>query len=147
MALVAEHHFRMTKQESRILAENARKLGVSKSSLSRSLISIPIEVLEVETAKDTEEKTLSLSSSKKYLVYDKKTFPNLLMQLKRWGYHYNQAVHAMNTIASKKFMRPEETESIMLGVITSLNEIEEMRTDFYEQITTIASEPKVMLGR
>lgn len=78
--------FRLAEDDYQKLAERCRKAELSQSSYLRYLIRIPI-VGDVEHGEDV-----------RCIVLDRKSLGKMAKELTRWGYHYNQAVRAMNTI-------------------------------------------------
>ena len=78
--------FRLAEDDYQKLVERCRKAELSKSMYLRYLIRIPIVCDEA-----TEE-------SAPCVVLDKRSIRDISRELTRWGYHYNQAVHAMNSI-------------------------------------------------
>lgn len=78
--------FRLAEYDYQKLVERCRKAELSKSMYLRYLIRIPIVCDEA-----TEE-------SAPCVVLDKRSIRDISRELTRWGYHYNQAVHAMNSI-------------------------------------------------
>ena len=78
--------FRLAEADYQRLVERCRKADLSQSKYLRYLIRIPI-VGEPEHSEDI-----------RCVVLDRKSIAKLSKELTRWGYHYNQAVRAMNTI-------------------------------------------------
>lgn len=78
--------FRLAEDDYQKLVERCREAELSKSKYLRYLIRIPV-VTEGEHAEDVP-----------CLVLDRKSLARISKELTRWGYHYNQAVHAMNSI-------------------------------------------------
>ena len=78
--------FRLAEDDYQKLVERCREAELSKSKYLRYLIRIPV-VTEGEHAEDVS-----------CLVLDRKSLARISKELTRWGYHYNQAVHAMNSI-------------------------------------------------
>ena len=78
--------FRLAEDDYQKLVERCREAELSKSKYLRYLIRIPV-VTEGEHAEDVS-----------CLVLDRKSLARISKELPRWGYHYNQAVHAMNSI-------------------------------------------------
>lgn len=103
-------------------------LNLDKSTYIRSLISIPVALVKTSTQE------LQEGQATRLLIYDRATFSGLHAQLSRWGHHYNQAVHALNIIASKNFMRPEDAERLMAKAITNLRDVEDMRDALVQEI-------------
>lgn len=78
--------FRLAEDDYQELAERCRKAELSQSKYLRYLIRIPI-VTDQEHGEDVQ-----------CIVLDRKSLRKMSRELTRWGYHYNQAVHAMNSI-------------------------------------------------
>ncbi|WP_165047570.1 MULTISPECIES: CopG family transcriptional regulator [unclassified Adlercreutzia] len=78
--------FRLAEDDYQRLAKRCREAELSQSKYLRYLIRIPI-VTEGEQADVVP-----------CIVLDKKSLRRISKELTRWGYHYNQAVHAMNSI-------------------------------------------------
>ncbi|WP_165249022.1 plasmid mobilization protein [Adlercreutzia sp. ZJ141] len=78
--------FRLAEDDYQRLAKRCREAQLSQSKYLRYLIRIPI-VTEGEQADVVP-----------CIVLDKKSLRRISKELTRWGYHYNQAVHAMNSI-------------------------------------------------
>ncbi|WP_172136446.1 CopG family transcriptional regulator [Adlercreutzia sp. ZJ473] len=78
--------FRLAEDDFEKLARRCREAELSQSKYLRYLIRIPI-VTEGEQADVVP-----------CLVLDRKSLRRISKELTRWGYHYNQAVHAMNSI-------------------------------------------------
>lgn len=78
--------FRLAEDDYQKLVERCRKAELSQSNYLRYLIRIPI-VIDAEHGEDV-----------RCIVLDRKSMAKLSKELTRWGYHYNQAVRAMNTI-------------------------------------------------
>lgn len=78
--------FRLAEDDYQKLVERCRKAELSQSSYLRYLIRIPL-VTDSEHGEDV-----------RCIVLDRKSMAKFSKELTRWGYHYNQAVRAMNTI-------------------------------------------------
>lgn len=78
--------FRLTESDYQRLVERCRESELSQSKYLRYLIRIPVLA---EAAKD---------GAPDAVVIDRKSMRKISRELTRWGYHYNQAVHAMNSI-------------------------------------------------
>lgn len=77
-------HVRMSEGEAKRARALAKRLGMTLSDLIRTLLQ------------------LSASSIKEgggLVVIDRTTAVKLAREMRRWGHHYNQAVHALNAIA------------------------------------------------
>lgn len=78
--------FRLAEKDYERLAKRCAEAELSKSNYLRYLIRIPVLA---ERAHDDDTCCV---------VLDKKSLRKMSKELTRWGYHYNQAVHAMNSI-------------------------------------------------
>ena len=78
--------FRLAEDDYQKLVERCRVSELSQSKYLRYLIRIP---MLAEAAK---------GEIPDGVVIDRKTMRQMSRELTRWGYHYNQAVHAMNLI-------------------------------------------------
>lgn len=78
--------FRMDEGDFEILQAACEDLELSRSDYLRYLLRIPLAADGIEPPS-------------RCIVLDKKTFNQLSKELTRWGYHYNQAVRALNAIA------------------------------------------------
>lgn len=78
--------FRLAEEDYQRLAERCRKAELTQSKYLRYLIRTPLVVTE------------DLKEDVYCVVMDKRALRMISRELTRWGYHYNQAVHAMNSI-------------------------------------------------
>lgn len=74
---------RMTSDDFQTLTDSAKRVGMARSEYLRMLIRIPA----------------NHSGDGAVYVIDNRTMAKMLVELIRWGRHYNQAVRALNTIA------------------------------------------------
>lgn len=79
--------FRMADDDYERLVKRCQDIEMSKSEYLRYLVSIPM----VADAEDAE-------ASDKFIVLDRWALRRMSRELTKWGYHYNQAVHATNSI-------------------------------------------------
>lgn len=77
-------HVRMSEDEVARAKALARILGMTLSDLIRTLLQMP---------------TSSVGGGGNLIVIDRVTALKLSREMRRWGHHYNQAVHALNSIA------------------------------------------------
>ena len=78
--------FRLSEKDYTLLTTARESLHLSQSDYLRYLLRIPL-VPDGPAPIDS------------YIVLDQHSLSSLARELKRWGHHYNQAVHAMNSIA------------------------------------------------
>lgn len=77
-------HVRMSEGEINRAKALAKSLGMTLSNLIRTLLQLPAS---------------SIEEGGSVVVIDRTTAVKLVREMRRWGYHYNQAVHALNAIA------------------------------------------------
>lgn len=113
--------FRLSAAESRALNKVSNELDTTPSAYLRGLCRISVKVLSIEEAALKPE--LSRAGSRNSIVvFDNASITGLHMQLRRWGYHLDGSLKALNTIAKREFMRPEETEYICNEAIAAIKE-------------------------
>ncbi len=89
MAVANKTHtlsFRLAEDDYQRLAERCRKAELTQSKYLRYLIRTPLVVTE------------DLKEDVHCVVMDRVALRRISRELTKWGYHYNQAVHAMNSI-------------------------------------------------
>ena len=77
-------HVRMSEGEVNRAKAFARSLGMTLSDLIRTLLQLPAS---------------SIEEGDGLVVIDRTTAVKLAREMRRWGHHYDQAVHALNAIA------------------------------------------------
>lgn len=77
-------HVRMSEGEIARAKALAKSLGMTLSDLIRALLQMPAS---------------SIEEGDNFVVIDRTTALKLVREMRRWGHHYNQAVHALNAIA------------------------------------------------
>lgn len=77
-------HVRMSEEEIVRAKRLASSLNMTLSDLVRVLLQLPAD---------------SVDESGALVVIDRATAVKLSREMRRWGHHYNQAVHALNAIA------------------------------------------------
>lgn len=122
-------HIRMNEMEHHTLRENAKQLNTTPSALVRALVTLPVEL---------QEEALEHDNARSVVVFDRAAIANLMKQIRMWGYHYDQAVHALNIIASRRFMRPEDAAHYMKKATSLLEEIEEARSALEGEASRLA---------
>lgn len=65
----------------------ATSMDLTVSALIRLLLRLPASSIRNDKSADT------------FVVLGTKTASHLAREMRRWGYHYNQSVHALNSIA------------------------------------------------
>lgn len=77
-------HVRMSEDEINRARALAKSLDMTLSDLIRTLLQLPAS---------------SIAKGGGLVVIDRATAVKLAREMRRWGHHYNQAVHALNAIA------------------------------------------------
>ena len=77
--------FRMEGGDYDALCERCERAGLSKSEYLRYLVRIPLS-------------TEANAGDEHRILVDRRALWSMSRELTKWGYHYNQAVHAMNLI-------------------------------------------------
>lgn len=77
-------HVRMSEDEVTRAKALAKSLGMTLSDLIRTLLQLPAS---------------SVGEGGNLVVIDRVTALKLAREMRRWGHHYNQTVHALNAIA------------------------------------------------
>ena len=102
------------------------KSGLSRSQYLRALLRIPGDAADERTV----------------YVVDGKSMARLALELTRWGRHYNQAVHALNTIAllvrRGSPPKPPELEAMLGRALSALEEVEAGRRVLEAALTEVA---------
>jgi len=87
-------HVRMSEGEIARAKTMASKLDMTLSDLIRCLLQMPADAIDGGMA---------------LVVIDRTTAAKLAREMRRWGHHYNQAVHALNAIAY--YLRANDMDS------------------------------------
>lgn len=87
-------HVRMSEGETARAKALAQDLGMTLSDLIRALLQLSASSVEEGDA---------------LIVIDRVTAVKLAREMRRWGHHYNQAVHALNAIAY--YLRANDMDS------------------------------------
>lgn len=124
-------HVRLSEEEASLLSARSIGLGVSKADLIRFFISIPVDYADrIGHASDL------------VIAVDRKAVGDLVRQLRAWGYHYDHCLHALNTIASRRFMPPDEAEAWMAKAVGELESIDAARGSLERAAWAIAEAPR-----
>jgi hypothetical protein len=93
--------FRMDEADYAELCARCERAGLSKSEYMRLLVCIPVS-------------TEANAGEEHRILFDRKAMWAMSRELRKWGYHYNQAVHALNTV--KYFIeRGRERSDVLEG--------------------------------
>lgn len=114
--------------------DGAKRFDLSPSEYLRYLIRLPNEFHDGE-------------ADGPVVVLDRKSVSGIRREIVRWGHHYNQAVHALNTLALATRKRGEldiEYFTVTLDKVSEeLDIVEVGRQDVTAALTELVSLPKV----
>ena len=88
-------HVRMSQDELDCARQLASTLGMTLSDAVRVLVQLPVATVKQGIGS--------------VVLVDRETAVGIRRELRRWGHHYNQAVHALNAIAY--YLRLNEMDS------------------------------------
>ena len=127
-------HFRASESERARFRAWSEELGLTQSDLFRALIQL-----------DDLPKT---SEPIRCVVLDNTTTKNLAGELKRWGYHFNQANHALNSIVYLLRLEEEDEDWAMRqvdGVRFKLESLQKGVDDIRYGLADISDKPVLFL--
>jgi len=120
-------HVRMSEKELARTKKLAAALGVTVSDLIRILMQLPAE---------------SIEGGARLVVIDRTTAVKLSREMRRWGHHYNQAVHALNVIAY--YLRANDMDSS--DVIEELDRASEKLAAMQPGVEALRADAEAILG-
>lgn len=101
-------HVRMSQEELDRARRLADTLGMTLSDLVRVLVQAPAPMARLVSPRHGKLSSGELPPNV-LIVIDRSTAVGMRREMRRWGHHYNQAVHALNAIAY--YMRLDETDA------------------------------------
>lgn len=127
---------RLTPQEKEKLKSEADALGMRVSSYVRMLLSISVQI----APKSFEE------SESAILVLDTKTLGDMQMQLRRWGYHLDNALKALNTVAAKHFLSQQDTYDLVTEATEYIKDVSDLKESLATQINFLIDRESVRVN-
>lgn len=121
-------HVRMSEAELARAKALAQALDMTLSDLVRTLLQLPDSALGQEGS---------------LVVLDRTTAVKLSREMRRWGHHYNQAVHALNAIAY--YLRANDMDSA--DVLEELDRTAEKLAAMQPGIEALRREAEGISGR
>lgn len=121
-------HVRMSEEEISRAKGLAAALGMTLSDLVRVLLQLPAE---------------SVAGADRLVVVDRTTAARLAREMRRWGHHYNQACHALNSIAYYLRANEMDTLDVMDELARAAAKLEAMQPG----IDALRRETAAMTGR
>lgn len=126
--------FRVSEDERERFRAWSEKLDMSQSDLFHALI-------QLDEVAGTDEPV-------RCVVLDNKTTKNLAGELKRWGYHFNQTNHALNSIVYLLRLEEEDEDWAMRqvdGVRFKLESLQKGVDDIRYGLADISDKPVLFL--
>ncbi len=120
-------HVRMSEEEIDRAKDLAASLGMTLSDLIRLLVQLPAE---------------KAAGGTPLVVIDRVTAVKLSREMRRWGHHYNQAVHALNAIAY--YLRANDMDSS--DVIEELDRASEKLAAMQPAVEALRADAEAILG-
>ena len=120
-------HVRMSEDEVTRAKALAKSLGMTLSDLIRTLLQLPAS---------------SVGEGGNLVVIDRVTALKLAREMRRWGHHYNQAVHALNAIAY--YLRANDMDSS--DVIEELDRTSGRLVAMQPGIAALRADAEAILG-
>ena len=117
--------------------KDAAALGMTVSEYLRSLASIRVVPRTDRT--DTTDPSAPI-----YIVYDKSLYDRATRQLKAWGYHYDNCLHALNTIKARRYLPSDKADALFAKALGYLERIEEGRAEYKALFTELAERDGVI---
>ena len=108
---------RISERDHQRLKRAARYFNTSQAEMIRALINLPIAKIDTALAANSDEEL-------HVLVFDDKTLKNLVSQIRRYGYHYDQGIHALNTIAKKGLLKDKDNRDFWERACTKLESVD-----------------------
>lgn len=121
-------HVRMSEEETARAKRLASSLGMTLSDLVRVLLQLPADAARGDAS---------------LVVIDRTTAVKLSREMRRWGHHYNQAVHALNAIAY--YLRANDMDT--QDVIEELDRASEKLAAMQPGIEALRREAQAISGR
>ena len=136
--------FRLTPSEFAVLEASSKMFGVCVSDYMRALIQLPITT-QFDVVKDY----MAGQETSGVILFDKTFYPKLTNAINAWGRHYNQGIHGINKVASKRFLSQEDAWEMLGGIKEKLEEVQLWTTTTDAAIRTwpVASTAHVELKR
>lgn len=127
---------RLNEKENDVLRATSERLGMSMSGVVRALVTLPIEV---------QDEWIDQKDPSMVVAFDRASIAHLTKQIRMLGYHYDQAVHALNTLAAKKFVRVGEAEQYMERAVALLEGIESTRQELEAEASVLSMKALVYM--
>ena len=128
-------NLRVTPDEKSRAIDLAKSKGLSVSQLMRVLIKLPAECVDADGFHTA-------------VIIDRGSVPKLEREMRRWGHHYNQAVHALNRIAyyaERGSLKTEEAHRLLRRAEGNLEDLNVAVVKLRDDVGNIAQHTVVSL--
>lgn len=128
-------NMRLTPDEKSRAVNLAESKGLSVSQLMRILIKLPAECTDIDGIQTA-------------VIIDRSSVPKLEREMRRWGHHYNQAVHALNRIAyyaERGTLKTEEAHRLLRNAERNLEGLNVAVVKLQGDVKSIAQHAVVSL--
>ena len=126
---------RVTPDEKSRAINLAKSKGLSVSPLMRVLIQLPAECADADGIQTA-------------VIIDRSSVPKLEREMRRWGHHYNQAVHALNRLAyyaDRGTLKTEEAHQLLRRAEGNLEDLNVAVVKLRDDLENIAQHTVVSL--
>lgn len=128
-------NMRLTPDEKSRAISLAKSKDLSVSQLMRVLIKLPAKCADTDGIHTA-------------VVIDRSSVPKLEREMRRWGHHYNQAVHALNRIAyyaDRGTLKTEEAHRLLRKAEGNLEDLNVAVVKLRDDVESIAQHTVVSL--
>ena len=128
-------NMRLTADEKSRAISLAKSKDLSVSQLMRVLIKLPAKCADADGIHTA-------------VVIDRSSVPKLEREMRRWGHHYNQAVHALNRIAyyaDRGTLKTEEAHRLLRKAEGNLEDLNVAVVKLRDDVENIAQHTVVSL--
>lgn len=128
-------NMRLTSDEKIRAVNLAKSKDLSVSQLMRVLIKLPAECADADGIQTA-------------VIIDRSSVPKLEREMRRWGHHYNQAVHALNRIAyyaERGSLKTEEAHRLLRNAEGNLEDLNVAVVKLRDDVESIAQHTVVSL--
>lgn len=128
-------HIRMSEKEMARARRLADACGLTLSDLVRCLLQLPSD---------------RIGEGVRLVVVDRTTAAKLSREMRRWGHHYNQAVHALNAIAYYLRANDMDAADVLEELERARLKLEAMQpgvSALQEETATLSESALAFLGR
>jgi hypothetical protein len=119
---------RLSEDEFERLGKCAKLFGKSKTAYIKALISLPVAITTGEG---------QMRDPAYVVVFDRKTQYEIGKQLRYWGRHFNDGVHALNRVAASGYLFPEDADRHVAEGMKHLRLIRAAKVDIEDRLDEV----------